>query len=129
MEIVEDTCIKECAFFEKYMTDGKTCPFYFSTTWLNEKTDQPKIINDCTSKRSLILQIEAFNRMQGLQIDFEQQRNKNTGNTDVVLKMAQAFNKMMENLTANLQIPYENLVQIEEGEICDGKKEICEPAN
>jgi hypothetical protein len=125
MESVTDTCTEECAFYKKYMKPGKSqCPFYIGTTWVNEENTQPKIVNDCAPKRSVIMQTETFNRMLGLQISFEEQRNKFGTNTDVIVRMAQTFNTMVQEVfMKHLQIPYEDVLQIESEENCEEQKE------
>ena len=45
------------------------------TTWASKERAVPKTVNDCSHKRALILQIEAFNRMLGLQQASESERN------------------------------------------------------
>jgi hypothetical protein len=124
MENVTDTCIKNCVFFEKYMQDGNNCPFYMQTTWLDEKSGQPKICNDCAPKRSLMLQVEDFNRMQGLQRAFDEQRNKTAINTDIIVQMAMRFNTMVKEVfMKHLEIPYEDVMQIE---LAEESEENCE---
>ena len=75
--IIEDTCTRTCAYYKKYKmhSDKKTCPYYMQTTWRSKELALPKTVNDCTHKRCLILQIEAFNRMLGLQKSNESERN------------------------------------------------------
>jgi hypothetical protein len=46
-----------------------------TTTWASKDRQVPKTVNDCSHKRGLILQIEAFNRMLGLQQASESERN------------------------------------------------------
>ena len=125
MENMTDTCIKDCAFYKKYMKPGKSlCPFYLETTWVNEQKTQPMVAKDCAPKRSVILQSELMNRMLGMQISFEEQRNNFGTNTDVIVKMAQAFNTMVrEVFMKHLQIPYEDILQIESEENCEEQEE------
>lgn len=113
---MEDTCQKECVFYEKYMNREKNtiCPFAVQTTWLNEKDGQPKVVQDCAPKRSVIMQTEMFNRLLGLQIDYEEQRNKSAENTNVILKMAEAFSKSVKHMSEHLQVPYDEMVLIED---------------
>jgi hypothetical protein len=75
--IIEDTCTKTCAYYKKYKMSGnrKTCPHYMRTTWASKERAVPKTVDDCSHKRALILQIEAFNRMLGLQQACESERN------------------------------------------------------
>jgi hypothetical protein len=75
--IIEDTCTKTCAYYKKYKMGGdrKICPHYMITTWASKERTVPKTVNDCSHKRGLILQIEAFNRMLGLQQASESERN------------------------------------------------------
>ena len=104
----------------------QNCPFFINTTWVNEQSSQPKVVNDCAPKRSVMLQMEAFNRMQGLQMSFEQQRNKTGKHTEIIVKMAQAFDTMVKNVfTKYLQIPNDEILQIDvmEGETCEERKE------
>lgn len=121
MESVSNTCTEECAFYKKYMKPGKsTCPFFIETTWVNQEKTQPTIIKDCAPKRSVLMQSEAFHRMIGLQSSFEEQRNKFGTNTDVIVRMAQTFNTMVQEVfMKHLQIPYDNIMQIESEENCD----------
>jgi hypothetical protein len=75
--IIEDTCTATCAYYKKYKMAGekKTCPHYMETTWASKERPVPKIAHDCSHKRCLILQIDAFNRMLGLQQAAEEERN------------------------------------------------------
>ena len=74
--IIEDTCTPKCAWYKKYRRrDMQTCPNFMETTWTADNLPGPKIVCDCAPKRALILQIEAFNRMLGLQQAAEKERN------------------------------------------------------
>ena len=75
--IIEDTCTKTCAYYKKFKmgSERKTCPHYMQTTWSSKDRQVPKTVDDCSHKRGLILQIEAFNRMLGLQQACESERN------------------------------------------------------
>ncbi len=74
--IVEDTCTPKCIYYKKFMSRGKrSCPHFIETTWATKDNPQPKIIQDCANKRAVILQIDLFNRLLGLQQAAEQERN------------------------------------------------------
>jgi len=75
--IIEDTCTKTCAYYKKFKMGSKrkSCPHYMQTTWSSKDRAVPKTVDDCSHKRALILQIDAFNRMLGLQQAAEGERN------------------------------------------------------
>jgi hypothetical protein len=112
----EDTCVGErCVFFKKYMNpeENTICPFYLETTWAPEGSMQPKLIKDCAPKRSLLLQLEGTSRIVGIQKDFEEQRNKHSENTQVMLHMAQAFDHSLKGIAKQIDIDYDGILQIE----------------
>ncbi|MHC4640118.1 MAG: hypothetical protein ACYS32_00635 [Planctomycetota bacterium] len=75
--LIEDTCTPKCAYYERFTdADGnQRCPHYIQTTWQSDDVPGPKTVEDCATKRAVILQIDAFNRMLGLQQAAEQERN------------------------------------------------------
>jgi hypothetical protein len=55
---------------------------------MDEEHPTPFYLNDCAPKRSLFLQIEAFNRMLGVQQSFEEERNFQHDNLQLIMAMA-----------------------------------------
>lgn len=86
---VEDTCTPKCAYYKKFMSKGqKSCPHFIETTWASKTDPRPKIAQDCASKRAVILQIDLFNRLLGLQQAAEQERNLQHKMLVAAVKMA-----------------------------------------
>ncbi len=83
---VTNTCHKGCVYYKKY--GHAKCPHFIQTVWTDKKSAQPKVIDDCAPKRSVLLQIDAFNRMLGLQQSFEQERNLQHGMLKVMGEVA-----------------------------------------
>ena len=84
--MLEGTCTKDCKFFKKYK---KGCPFYIQTAWEDEKK-RPYFLDDCTHKRSLLMQQEVLSRLFGLQQASEQERNAQHLSIKQLAYMAQA---------------------------------------
>ena len=76
---MQDTCSKEkCPYWKKFYSrkHGQQCPFFVETTWTQEKEHTPKIVMDCSPKRSLLMQMDLSNRLIGAQKAAEQARNE-----------------------------------------------------
>jgi len=107
--IMENTCTNTCAYYETFKMDRegkKRCPHFVETKWMNEERDQPFYLEDCAPKRSLFLQIEAFNRMRGVQKSFEEERNYQHKNLQLIMAMA---GKMSETP----QLPFDDAEVLE----------------
>jgi hypothetical protein len=85
----------------------KACPFWLETTWVDQSTGQPKVINDCAPKRSVMLSIDGFNRMQGLQQAAEQERNMQHRVLQTVAEVA----------NANIPLPQLTFETVEDAEV------------
>ncbi len=111
---VVDTCQKSCVYYKKYK---ENCPHFIQTMWGDTKSVQPKIINDCAPKRAVILQIDAFNRMLGLQKAHEQERNLQHGMLKVMAEVAQ-IDSVLPLIDA---IPDAEILKIEASDEDNGK--------
>jgi hypothetical protein len=89
---MESTCTKDCKFWKKYKDK---CPFYIQTTWSKDGEPTPRVVEDCTPKRSMILIMEMSNRFLGLQQATEQERNMQHR---VVEKLIQMQNDSMDTI-------------------------------
>ena len=69
---MESTCIETCKFWKKYKDK---CPFYLETLWSNDESSTPKVVRDCSPKRSLLVVMDLSNRLLGVQQAAEQERN------------------------------------------------------
>ena len=111
---VTDTCAKTCVYWEKYK---QNCPHFIQTMWGDKKSPQPKLVNDCAPKRAVILQIDAFNRMLGLQQAAEQERNLQHGMLKVMAEVAK-IDSVLPLIDA---IPDAEILQIEAPDEDNGK--------
>ena len=84
--MLKDTCTQECKFWKKYK---KGCPFFIETAWEDDKK-RPYFLNDCTQKRSILMQQEMIIRLVALQKASEQERNAQHLNIKQLAYMAQA---------------------------------------
>lgn len=106
---VENTCTPGCAYYKRFMSRGKkSCPFFIETTWATKDSPQPKIVQDCANKRAVILQIDLFNRMLGLQKAAEQERNLQHKMLVAAVKIAK-----LQHLTDTPLIDVEDVVDAE----------------
>jgi len=72
---MESTCRATCKFWRKY---EKGCPFYVETTWMpHDNSQAPKIVRDCSPKRSLLLQLEMHGKLETMIKASNQERNIN----------------------------------------------------
>ena len=72
---MESTCRSTCKFWRKYK---ESCPFYVETTWMpHDESQAPKIVKDCSPKRSMYLQMELHGKLEAMIKSSNQERNMN----------------------------------------------------
>ena len=88
---MENTCNhKECKFY-KFLKfkELSQCLNYIETWWTQEK-GEPKLIKDCSPKRTMIMVQELYNQQIRLQQAQEEQRNATTKVVGIFNKLALA---------------------------------------
>jgi hypothetical protein len=110
--MVNDTACENCPFKEMGF---KTCPNYIETFWQEQGNPQPKIVKDCSPKRTLLMLQELYNRFFGLQqqvsqaegaiVDFRALLSSFAGELEKVLERDQ-FMKLPYHPVPCYQPPY-----------------------
>lgn len=76
---MENTCnFSECKMAKKMGFETASDCFNFIESWWTSLDGQPKLIQDCAPRRTILMIQEHYNRLIGLQQAQEQQRNVNT---------------------------------------------------
>jgi len=84
---MENTCFPECKQYKKRFK----CRDYVEAKWVDDETQEVKIIEDCATRRNYFMLVELKNRLIGVQKASEQERNKMHDLTQVMCKVVETI--------------------------------------
>ena len=92
---MKDTCIqKECPVFKKLkLKSVNQCPNFVETVFINDSNEK-KVLQDCSTKRNLLMIQDIYSRLSGIQAVQEQHRNQ----IEPLVKVSKVLNERREEL-------------------------------
>lgn len=102
------SCGKECPFVKQgFCVCEKECPNYVESWWIEGKTQEQKLIKDCSPKRMMLQQQLMQNRLEGVQEALEQSRNEYNRLSNYLACLVQASQKIISENNPNLEVENE----------------------